>query len=273
MKDDLKNPIPSSENSSIEINQEIISLDDFCSLANKLVEQSLFDEAITLYQTASKIFPESLAIKLNLGRVQELSRKHALERQKSLADALSKAREKEDMSAHQYLSLATLYYSRRKMLNAIELLELSKYRNENLSKTRYLLGKIYYEQGDPGKALEEFLKAKELDPFYEDIYKHLGAIYHERKEHEKALEAFIDAYILSGGEDVAKTSYYQRQIRSLLNELNIEDRKKYNRFFNEKKQRFLDLANSLSVNKAAAENGGGGGLDQIFLKLRELERV
>lgn len=270
MKDETRRA--PSEGTSLELNHEIISLDEFCNLATKLVEQNLFEEAITLYQTASKIFPDNLALKLNLGRVQELQRKNTVEKEKNMHDSISKTRGKEDALAQQYLSLATLYYSRRKFLNAIELLELSKYKNENNSKTRFLLARIHYEQGDINKALEEFLKAKELDPFYEDIYKYLGSIFYEKRSYEKALEAFIDAYILSGGDDVAKTSYYQRQIRLLLNELNIEDRKQYNKFFNEKKEFFLNLANSLSVHKDSGFEAGGEGLDQIFVKLREMER-
>ncbi len=82
----------------------------------------------------------------------------------------------DDLLAQRYLSLATFYYSRGKLESAVELLELSKFKNENVSETRYLLGKIYYEQGDAGMALEEFIKARELDPFCEDIHKNLGGI-------------------------------------------------------------------------------------------------
>ena len=258
---------------SIEVNREIISLDDFCTLANKLVDQNLYEEAISVYKTAGKLFPDNIAIKLNMGRVQELQRKSHVEQEKTIQEGVSRTRSKEDTTAQNYLSLATLYYTRRKFMEAIELLELSKFKNENNSKTRYLLGRIYYEQGDLNKALEEFTKARELDPFYEDIYKHLGTILYERQEFERALEAFIDAYILSGGEDVAKNSYYQRQIRMLLDELNIEDRKQYNRYFNEKREFFLNLANSLSQTKEATVESGGEGLDHIFDKIREMERA
>lgn len=273
MKDETGKPGLSIPGSSIEINQEIISLDDFCNLANRLVEQELFDEAISLYQTASKIFPDSLAIKLNLGRVQELQRKHQEGRQKTLQENISRERERDDVLAQRYLSLASLFYSRRQYLSSMELLELSKFKNDNNSKTRFLLGKILYEQGDAQRALEEFVKAKELDPFYEDIYKHLGNIYYEQGNFEKALEAFIDAYILSGGQDVAKTSYYQRQIRLLLSTLNMDDKNYYHRFFTEQKEYFETLANSLTVSKNATFESGGEGLDNIFLKLREMEKV
>lgn len=273
MKDEPRKPGVSVPGANVEINQEIISLDDFCNLANRLVEQELFGEAISLYQTASKIFPDSLAIKLNLGRVQELQHKHQEGRQKSMQESITREREREDVMAQRYLSLATLFYSRRQYLSAIELLELSRFKNENNSKTRFLLGKIFYEQGDAKRALEEFVKAKELDPFYEDIYKHLGNLYYELREFDHALEAFIDAYILSGGQDVAKTSYYQRQIRMLLTDLNIDDKNYYHRFFNEKKEYFQALSSSLSTTKNATLESGGEGLEQIFLKLREMEKA
>lgn len=259
---------------SIEINNEMISMDDFCDLGNKLLEQDMFDEAIALYETASKLFPDSLAIKLNLGRAQDLQRKKELRRHKDLQSTIEKMKSDEDCLAQRYLSLATLYYSRRNFLNAVELLELSKYKNENVSKTRYLLGKIYYEQGDASKALDEFLKARDLDPFYEDIYKHLGTLYYDRKDYEEALEAFIDAYILSGGEDIAKTSYYQRQIRTLLSEVKGPDKKElYNQIFQRRKSYFLELANSFSMHKQDTLEEIGPAIEPIILKFRDIEKA
>jgi CRP-like cAMP-binding protein len=258
---------------TFQINQEIISLDDFCALANRLVEQNLFDEAISLYKTASKIFPDSLALKLNLGRVQELQREHASQEEQTLQKNYGAIRAREDLLAAHYLSLASLYYSRGQFLNAIELLELSRHRNINISRTHFLLGKIYYDQGETSRALDEFLKVRELDPFLEDVYKYLGAVFYEKKQCSDALQCFVDAYILSGGEDVAKTSYYQKQIRMLLNELNIEDKNHYNNLFQSRKDYFIQLANSLSASKDSAYEAGNENLDRIFSRLRELERI
>lgn len=259
---------------SIEINNEMISMDDFCDLGSKLLQQDMYDEAVSLYETASKLFPESLAIKLNLGRAQDLQRKKELRNHKELQHTIEKIKAEDDKLAQQYLSLATLYYSRRKYLNAVELLELAKYKNGNVSKTRYLLGRIHYEQGDVNKALDEFISAKELDPFYEDIYKHLGSLHYEKRNYDQALEAFVDAYILSGGEDLAKTSYYQRQIRSLLVELNVEDKKDlYNRLFQDRKRHFLELANSFSVHKQDTIEEIGSEIEPIILKFRDIEKA
>lgn len=266
-------PLPSDQKSA-ETNRETVSLDDFCSLGNRLLEENLYEEAVALYQTANKIFPDSLVIRLNLGRAQELQHKKSLEQQKGIKQTIIKEREREDLAAQCYLSLATLYYTRRKLFNAIELLELSKHKNENISKTRFLLGKIFYEQGEVAKALEEFTKARDLDPFYEDIYKHLGNLYYEKQNYEKALESFVDAHILSGGEDVAKASYYQRQIRTVLNDLKIEDKKDYyNRIFNERKEYFQNLAGALTVRKDGTFSELAEGLEPILLRFREMERA
>ena len=126
---------------SVELNGGTISLEDFFALGTRLIEQNLFEEALSLYKTAAKIFPNSLAVKLNLGRVQELQNKSSKEREKSIQQDLIRIRERDDLIASHYLSLATLYYARGQMLNAVELLELSKVKNENLSKTRYLFRK------------------------------------------------------------------------------------------------------------------------------------
>lgn len=261
----------SSADGSEKAQDSPLSIEDFCNLANRLVDKDLFEEAVSLYQTASKIFPESIAIRLNLGRVQELLRKSRFEKQKLLQENLAKTRHSEDVLGQHYLSLATLYYSRGQFLNAVEMLELSRFQNENVSKTRFLLGKIFYDQGELTRAHDEFAKAKDLDPFYEDIYKHLGIIYHEKRDLEKALEAFIDAYILSGGEDVARSSDYHRQIRILLNEAKISDKQVYNRLFNNRKEYFSNLANSLSKRKD--EMMESDDLGQIFLRLCEMERT
>jgi CRP-like cAMP-binding protein/cytochrome c-type biogenesis protein CcmH/NrfG len=256
--------------SPIEAEGGLISLEDFFALGNRLISQNLFEEAVSLYRTAAKIFPNSLAVKLNLGRVQELQRKSSKEREKSIQQDLSRIRERDDLLASHYLSLATLYYARGQMLNAVELLELSKVKNENLSKTRYLLGKIFYDQGDLNRAVEELNRARELDPFYEDTYKHLGIIHYEKRQFGDAIQAFVDAYILSGGTDVPRTSYYQRQIRTLQNEITAEERKRYNQIFAERKEYFVNLSNALSVKKDTFESAV---LEHVFTKLREMERT
>jgi CRP/FNR family transcriptional regulator, cyclic AMP receptor protein len=181
-------------------------------------------------------------------------------------------REKDDVLAHQYLSLATLYYFRGRIAESFDLLEQCKKKNPNLSKSRFLLGKILLERGDREKALEEFQKAKELDPFYEDIYKHLGILFSERKEPQNALEAFTDAYILSGGTDASRTAYYQRQIRWIYTEFLPADAEEYASIFEERRRHLLTLSDSLSAGRVLTKKQEEEKVEQFFLSLKSGER-
>ena len=120
--------------------------------------------------------------------------------------------ENAEVKAQNYLSLASLNYSRGRMEDSLRLLLLAKNLQSDDAKTRFLLGKIYSEKGESALALNEFLRARELDPFYEDIHKHLGILYSSKMEFREALRCFIDAYILSGGGESARNSYYRQQI-------------------------------------------------------------
>ncbi len=149
-----------------------------------------------------------------------------------------------------------------------------KGKNENLSKCRFFLGKIYCDLGDVENALNEFVMAKELDPFYEDIYKYLGVLFYERKELRNALESFIDAYILSAGADPARTSYYQRQIRALYKEFSPEDKELYGELFDERRQRFLKLTESLIAHdETSKEQQQEDRIEQFFQSLKSGESL
>lgn len=185
----------------------------------------------------------------------------------------SKDRGNEDTLAHHYLSLATLYYSRGRITEALNLLQLCKSKNENLSKCRFFLGKIYCDLGDRENALNEFVIAKELDPFYEDIYKYLGILFYERRELRSALESFTDAYILSAGMDPARTGYYQRQIRALYNEFSPEDKDLYREFFDKRRQRFLKLTESLVARDETSKEQQEDRIEQFFQSLKSGESL
>ncbi len=49
------------------------------------------------------------------------------------------------------------------------------------------LGVEYYNKGKMEKALEEFQKAIEINPFYAEAYNNLGAVYLYKEEYEKAI--------------------------------------------------------------------------------------
>jgi CRP/FNR family transcriptional regulator, cyclic AMP receptor protein len=189
-----------------------------------------------------------------------------------MSDLPSIDREKDDILAHHYLSLATLYYSRGRISEAIDLLELCKSKNENLAKCRFLLGKIFCDKAEHKKAIEEFLKANELDPFSEDTSKYLGILRYEIRELRSALENFVDAYILSAGADASRTAYYQRQIRALYNEFSPEDKNQYGGIFEDRRKHFLKMADALAASKESESEKHEDRIEQFFLSLKGGDR-
>jgi len=50
------------------------------------------------------------------------------------------------------------------------------------------LGAKYYQQGKLEKAIKEFQRAIEINPFYAEAYNNLGAVYLDKEEYKKAIQ-------------------------------------------------------------------------------------
>ncbi len=70
------------------------------------------------------------------------------------------------------------------------------------SQQRKSSGWIYLQQGFKEKALEEFLKAIELEPWVFELYYEVGKIYSERGEKKKAI-SYLEKYFIFGGREKA----------------------------------------------------------------------
>lgn len=254
-------------------NQEkhLISINDFCLLAEKLLVKGLFDDAITLYNTACKIFPDSIALRLNLSRAKELKRKFEETNQKKEIESVEAKKREEEQLSSQMISLARIYMQKKEYVRAITYLETAKELNPNISLIRVMLGKVFYENLDIEKAIEEFLYAKEIDPFNEEVCWLLGKIFFERKEYWKALENFSDAKVLAGNENAAKKSYYAKQIKLILSKLNSIEKEEYDNYINKRKEYFNKLAHKVNKKRESyLTKQIEGELDYIFSKLPKL---
>jgi subtilisin family serine protease len=60
------------------------------------------------------------------------------------------------------------------------------------------LGRMYLQQGFKEKALEEFLKAIELEPWIAELYFEVGKIYSKKGEKKKAV-SYLEKYFIFGG--------------------------------------------------------------------------
>ena len=159
--------------------KQLISINEFCLLAEKLVSKELYDDAIVLYTSACKIFPDNIALRLNLLRVKELKRKHDSIKQKNIDENIRLKKQEEEQLAAQLISLAKIYIKRKTYIKSIAFLETAKELEPFSSEIRLMLGKIFYDNLDLEKAIEELLIAKEIDPFNEEICWLLGKIFYE----------------------------------------------------------------------------------------------
>ena len=64
------------------------------------------------------------------------------------------------------------------------------------------LGWMYLQQDFKEKALEEFLKAIELEPWVFEPYFEVGKIYSEKGERKKAI-SYLEKYFIFGGREEA----------------------------------------------------------------------
>ena len=251
--------------------RHLISINDFCILAEKLLTKGLFDDALVLYNTACKIFPDSIALRLNLSRAKELKRKSDESSQKK-ADEYSKSRRKdEEHLSSQLISLSKIYLQRKAQIKAIAFIETAKELDPYSSLIRLLLGKVFYENLDFEKAIEELLVAKDIDPFNEEVYWLLAKIFYERKDYWKALENFVDAKVLASDENVSKRTYYGKQIKIILSKISSIDKEEYNEYLKKRKDYFNKLAHQINIKRESyltkqIENE----LDFIFSRLPRL---
>ena len=199
--------------------QSHLSLRDISQVAERLVRQQRYDEAIALFEAALRVYPESLALRLNLARVRDLKRRAQQHYDSRIRQEWDRQRVESDLIAHHFVSLARVYMKTRRMLKALEMLELARHLNPQLAEIYRLEGKIYYEQMSYDKARQALERARELDPFNAETAYLASKVYLELQDREKALAAMMDAYVLSAQEGGQIREFYGRHVRMLAESL------------------------------------------------------
>ena len=86
-----------------------VSIEEFCELANNFIELDRLTDAIEVYERACRIYPDSIALKINLGRVRNLTKVREEEEAKQLETRFAKHRRQKDSLAVQFNSVAETY--------------------------------------------------------------------------------------------------------------------------------------------------------------------
>lgn len=269
--DDLKDSSPA--NGWPEELKNQVNLKELIAAAEDLVAKERYDEAVALFEAAQRMFPDSLAIRLNLARVRDLKRRAEEKTYEQLHQEWEKSKEEEDILAHHFISLARVYIQQNQYLKALELIELARRLNPNIAEIHHLTAKIYYEQMNYERAIQALETARSIDPFNAEIPHMLSRIQMELKRDEQALVNIIDAYILSGGDQSRYRELYAEHMRQLARRLKM-DLKAIERKLQERKQYYNLYVEQLLLKKGQITfEVGPTEIDLMLLQLPKIEQA
>ncbi len=173
-----------------------LSVEDFCYLANSFSEQGEFERAIQIYERASKLYPENLAIKISLGRIRSL-RNQALDSPKDIISSRP-SHEDDEIWANRFQGLGEIFLKNGRREEARRIFEMSKASNVKFYLPYLNLGKLYLEMNELEHAIAELERAISLNPFNEEVADLLATARFQNRDYKEALDLAIDAFVLSG---------------------------------------------------------------------------
>ncbi|HEY6843334.1 MAG TPA: cyclic nucleotide-binding domain-containing protein, partial [Thermoanaerobaculia bacterium] len=199
-----------------------IEADDLMVLARRYAEQGMYDESIHLYEMAEKLKPGSVALRIDLARVQDLKKKAEDARYTTVRQEVTAERARDEIDASQYAGLAQYYIAKDETSKAIELLEIAKIKTPNSYRAFEILGRLYFSQGEWELAREEILAARKLNPFDRGLAEISGRIEFELKNFDVALNEFIDSFLLATDQKGESTEPVRRMINTLKRMRNLD---------------------------------------------------
>jgi len=199
-----------------------IEADDLIVLARRYTEQGMFDEAIHLYEMAEKLKPGSVALRIDLARVQDLKKRAEETRYSAVRQEVTAERASDEIDSSQYAGLAQYYIAKDETSKAIELLEISKMKTPNNYRPFEILGRLYFSQGEWELARDEIQNARRLNPFDRGLAEISGRIEFELKNFDVALNEFIDSFLLATDQKGEATEPVRRMINTLKRIRNLD---------------------------------------------------
>jgi CRP/FNR family transcriptional regulator, cyclic AMP receptor protein len=214
-------------------NSGSISVEDFCLLANSFAEGDQLEKAIQIYESACRLYPDNLALKINLGRVRSI-------RNQSLhapSDIIQKSEKpmNQDLWANRYQGLGEIFLRLGKKAEAEKIFELSKASNPNFYLPYLNLGRHYLESGDIKRAIRELEQANRLNPFSEEIVDHLASALFQDRDYMESIKYAVDGLILSGEIGLSRGGRYRSKIKAMMEKLPDFTPERRNRLIHERR--------------------------------------
>lgn len=247
----------------MEKKKSILDFESILSLAKKFALQDMYDEAIHLYEIASKLNPESLAIKMNIARLKELKNKAIQKQLEILREKFEDEKRKDDIDVGHLVGLAKFYFEKNENTKAIEQLEIAKLRNPYRLEIFSTLGRYYFKIGEWEMALKEINQALKLNPFDYELLELQGRIYFELQNYKESLLSFLDAYLLTIAH-TQRNEKIQRMIKTLSVILDLK-KEEMKEIYKERLEGLENAIDRLALKKEYLKEKEKA-LHQIFLK-------
>jgi len=199
-----------------------IDANELATLARRYSDQGMYDEAIHLYEMATKLNPGSVSLKINLARATDLKAAADVVRSESLRKEVFAERARDETDAAQYVGLAQYYIAKDQPEKAIELLEIAKLKTPNGYRPYETLARLYYSQAEWDMAHEEATTARALNPFDRELAELEGRIRFELKDFDSSLDSFVDAFLLSTDQKGEASEPVRRMINTLKKILDLD---------------------------------------------------
>lgn len=254
----------------MEKKKTVIDLEAILNLAGKFAQQDMYDEAIHLYEIASRLSPESLAIKMNIARLKELKNKAIQKQLEILREKFEDEKRKDDIDVGHLVGLARFYFEKNENTKAIEQLEIAKLKNPYRLEIYTTLGRYYFKIGEWEMALKEINQALKLNPFDYELLEIQGRIYFELQKYREALISFFDAYLLTLSQ-TQRNEKIQRMIKTLAVILGLK-KEEMKEIYRERVEFMENAIDRLALKKEYLKEKEKA-LHQIFIKkTKEEER-
>lgn len=228
-----------------------ISLDDLCSIAGTFADQGRFEEAVELYERAIKLFPNSLALKINLGKVRNLLKERDEQERGRLMGKFKEERARQDHLSFQLCSIGSIFEHKGQEDRAMEAFHLALLHNPANVEAHMALARAFYRANDFAATIKELRTVLVINPFNADAHALLGRSLFYLKNYKGALSSIVDAMILENAAGRKPAPELQEKFKYLLEKMNVHNKAARGELVRQRMALFNQCVNQLNLQKEA----------------------
>ncbi len=241
-----KDGIPVAEGAGLNI-----SLEDLCSIAGTFSEQGRYEEALELYEKAIKLFPSSLALKINMGKVRNLLKERDEQERKRMMGKFKEERSRQDHLSFQLCAIGGMFERKGQEDKAVEAYHLALLHNPANEGAHMALARAHDRSHAFAATLTELRTLLTINPFNAEAHALLGRSLFYLKNFKGALASIVDAMILENAAGRHTAPELQEKFKYLLEKLGVHNKAARGELVRSRLALFNQCVNQLNLQKEA----------------------